>query len=136
MAEVLGFNHLSLSVTDLGASRQWYQQVLGLDLVAEMERDTFSRARLRSPNGAVTLTLTCHVQRESESFSERRPGLDHLAFSVGSVEDVAILKDRFTSLGVRHSEVSSRSSGTAAITLRDPDNIQLEVFGSSPEIDS
>ncbi len=37
MTEVLGYHHLSLSVTDLGKSTEWYQQVLGLD-VAAVER--------------------------------------------------------------------------------------------------
>lgn len=77
MTAVLGYHHLSLSVTDLGKSTEWYQQVLGLDVAAEIEG----------------------------------------------------LKDRFAQLGVDHSEVKSGSGGTAMITLRDPDNIQIEVFG-------
>lgn len=32
-------------------------------------------------------------------------------------------------LAVTHSEVKSRTTGTAMITLRDPDNVQIEVFG-------
>ena len=35
----------------------------------------------------------------------------------------------FEELGVTHSEVKSRTTGTAMITLRDPDNIQIEIFG-------
>jgi hypothetical protein len=38
------------------------------------------------------------------------------------------LKDRFARLGVDHSEVRS-ASGTEMITLRDPDNIEIGVFG-------
>lgn len=34
MTDVLGYHHLSLSVTDLGKSTEWYQQVLGLDVAA------------------------------------------------------------------------------------------------------
>ena len=39
------------------------------------------------------------------------------------------LKERFAALGARHSEVKSSHGDTALITLRDPDNIQVEVFG-------
>ena len=131
MAEILGFHHVSFSVNDLGKSTEWYQQTLGLDIDAEFDGDGFRRARLRSPGSGVTLTLTAHEQESGEAFDERRAGLDHVAFQVGGVEDVQELKRRFEELGVDHSEVKEASSGAAMITLRDPDNIQLEVFGGS-----
>ena len=129
MAEVLGYHHLSLSVTDLGKSTEWYQQVLGLEVTAEIEGDGFRRNRLRAANGWVTLTLTQHDGEAGQPFDERRPGMDHVAFQVGGVEDVQSMKERFAELGVDHSDVKTTSNGTAMVTLRDPDNIQLEVFG-------
>ena len=131
MTEVLGYHHLSLSVTDLGKSTEWYQQVLGLDVTAEIEGEGFRRTRLRAPNSGVTLTLTRHDAQSGDTFSERRAGMDHVALDVGTVDAVAELKVRFAELGVEHSEVKATKSGTAMITLRDPDNIQLEVFGGS-----
>ena len=129
MAEVLGYHHLSLSVTDLGKSTEWYQQVLGLEVTAEIEGDGFRRNRLRAPNSWVTLTLTQHDGEVGERFDERRAGMDHVAFQVGGVDDVRSMSERFAELGVDHSEVKTSSNGTAMVTLRDPDNIQLEVFG-------
>ncbi len=129
MTQVVGYHHLSLSVTDLGTSTEWYQQVLGLDLAAEIEGDGFRRNRLRDNASGVTLTLTAHEQESGETFSERRPGLDHVAFNVGGVPEVEALKRRFEEIGVTHSPVKSSTTGTALITLRDPDNIQIEVFG-------
>ena len=129
MAEVLGYHHLSLSVTDLGKSTEWYQQVLGLEVAAEIEGDGFRRNRLRAANSRVTLTLTQHDGAAGERFDERRAGMDHVAFQVGGVDDVRSMSERFAELGVDHSEVKTSSNGTAMVTLRDPDNIQLEVFG-------
>jgi glyoxylase I family protein len=129
MTAILGYHHLSLSVTDLSRSTEWYQQVLGLDVAAEIEGDGFRRTRLRAPGSGVTLTLTRHDQLSAEAFNERRPGMDHVALQVANSDEVAALKDRFAELGVDHSEVKTGSSGTAMITLRDPDNIQIEVFG-------
>ena len=134
MTEVIGYHHLSLSVTDLGKSTEWYQQVLGLDVAAEIEGDGFRRTRLRAPNSGVTLTLTQHERQSGASFDERRPGMDHVALQVAGVDDVQVLKDRFGQLGVDHSEVKASSGGTAMITLRDPDNIQIEVFGGPPDL--
>ncbi len=129
MTEVLGYHHLSLSVTDLGKSTEWYQQVLGLDVVAEIQGDGFRRNRLQAAGSGVTLTLTQHAEQSGEPFNERRAGMDHVALAVGGVDDVHALKERFTQRGVDHSDVKTSGSGTAMITLRDPDNIQLEVFG-------
>ena len=129
MTQVLGYHHLSLSVTDLAKSTEWYQQVLGLDVAAEIEGEGFRRTRLRAPESGVTLTLTRHDQQSGETFSERRPGMDHVALQVASADEVKALKDRFAELGVDHSEVKAARGGTAMITLRDPDNIQIEVFG-------
>ncbi len=129
MTDVIGYHHLSLSVSDLDKSTEWYQQVLGLDVAAEIEGEGFRRTRLRAPGSGVTLTLTRHEQQSGETFDERRPGMDHVALQVSSADEVRALKDRFAELGVNHSEVKASSGGTAMITLRDPDNIQVEVFG-------
>ena len=129
MTDVIGYHHLSLSVSDLDKSTEWYQQVLGLDVAAQIEGEGFRRTRLRAPGSGVTLTLTRHEQQSGETFDERRPGMDHVALQVSSADDVKALKDRFAELGVNHSEVKASSGGTAMITLRDPDNIQVEVFG-------
>ena len=131
MAGILGYHHVSLSVSDLGKSTEWYRQTLGLDIDAEFDGNGFRRARLRAPGSGTTLTLTAHDRASGDPFSEHRPGLDHVAFQVGGVEDVQELKSRFEELGVDHSDVKKASSGAAMITLRDPDNIQLEVFGGS-----
>lgn len=130
MTEVLGYHHLSMSVTDLAKSTAWYEQVFGLEVVAEIQGDGFRRNRLRTAGGGVTLTLTAHDRELEGPFDERRPGMDHVAFRVGGVADVEALKQRFEQLGVEHSEVKSGQGGNALITLRDPDNIQIEVFGA------
>jgi glyoxylase I family protein len=133
MADVVGFHHLSLSVSDLGRSTEWYQQVLGLEVTTpEFEGTGFRRTRLGAPGGGLTLTLTRHDQQSGAPFDERRIGMDHVAFRVGDVDVMEALEDRFRQLGVTCSGI--RTSGTtAAITLRDPDNIQVEVFGEQSE---
>ncbi len=55
-----------------------------------------------------------------------------MAFNnLGTAEAVQELKGRFEQLGVVHSDVKDSASGAAMITLRDPDDIQPEVFGGS-----
>lgn len=131
MGDIVGYHHLSLSVVDLARSARWYREVLTMDIETEFDGAGFRRARLRTPNGEVTLTLTAHEERLPGTFSEHRVGLDHIAFKVGDLEDIAALKARFEQLGVDHSDIKTSADGKAMITLRDPDNIQLEVFGGN-----
>ena len=129
MTEILGYHHVSLSVTDLGKSTEWYRATLGFEVDAQIEGTGFRRTRLRAGRSGVTLTLTSHDRQSGDRFDERRAGVDHVAFDVGGVEAVRQLERRFEQLGVDHSEVKESGGGGAMITLRDPDNIQLEVFG-------
>lgn len=126
---LLSYHHLSLSVTDLQASVEWYQRVLGLEITAQVEGPTFRRTRMRAPAGGVTLTLTCHDERSADAFDERRTGLDHVSISV---DDLAAWKARLEQHGVEHSDVKQLSDEASMVTLRDPDNIQLELLGLTP----
>jgi glyoxylase I family protein len=131
MTSIQGYHHLSLSVGDLEKSAAWYGDVLDLEVEAQIEGNGFRRTRLRAPESGVTLALTQHDAPSSGLFDERRIGMDHVAFSVGDAGAVRALKTRFERLGVEHSEVKEGASGAAVITLRDPDNIQVEVFGGA-----
>lgn len=125
-AALLSYHHLSLSVTNLEKSVEWYQQVLGLEITAQVEGAGFRRTRMRAPGGAVTLTLTCHDERSGDPFDERRTGMDHVSIHV---DDLAAWKARLEQYDVEHSDVKRLSSDASMVTLRDPDNIQLEIFG-------
>ena len=55
--------------------------------------------------------------------------MDHLALQVGGVEDVQELKRRFEEVGREPFGGKGLGIGAAKITLRDPDDIQLDLFG-------
>lgn len=129
MATIVGYHHLSLSVTDLERSTRWYQDALGLELVAEVTGKGFRRNRMRSPDSMTILTLTQHDSEANAPFDEHHPGLDHVALALRNADEVKEMKRRFEQLSITHSEVKQSDGGAAMVTLRDPDNIQLEVFG-------
>ena len=129
MTHMTGYHHVSLSVTDRDRSTRWYVDVLGFSIDEKIHGTGFRRVRLMRPGMDAFLTLTAHESGSPDSFSELRPGLDHVAFRVPSGADVDAYKRRFEEHGVDHSEIKPTRSGDGAmITLRDPDNIQLEVF--------
>ncbi len=127
MPTISGYHHLNLTVTDLTRSVNWYCDVLGFDRMREFQGQGFTRAFVRHPDSQMYLGFTCHGAKGSaDAFSEFRTGMDHMAFTVPGSTDVDHWKRRFAELEVDHSEV--KASAGALITLRDPDNIQLEIY--------
>ncbi len=131
MPTLAGYSHLSLTVTDLDKSTEWYREVLGFSLDSEVQGDGFRRNRLRHPDAGITLTLTAHDAGTADRFDERRTGMDHVSFAVPSMDDLLGFQERFSERGVEQSDVKPTASGAGGIiTFRDPDNIQLEVFAA------
>ena len=131
MPTLVGYSHLSLSVTDLDRSTDWYCDILGFEVVAQVEGDGFLRHRLRQPDAGITVTLTAHEAGSGDAFDERRTGMDHVSFVVASIDDIHAFKNCFEERGVEHSDVKPSAGGAGGmITFRDPDNIQLEGFAA------
>ena len=131
MPTIAGYSHLSLTVSDLDKSTEWYRDLLGFSLDSHVEGDGFRRNRLRHPDARITLTLTEHEAGSGDQFDERRTGMDHVSFAVPTMEDLLGFKERFEEQGVDHSEIKASASGAGGmLTFRDPDNIQLEVFAA------
>jgi glyoxylase I family protein len=130
MPSITGFHHASFTVSDREKSVIWYQEVLGFERHSEVEAKTFRRTRMRHPDSGITVTLTQHEGGSGGQFDERRIGLDHLALAVRDLDDLKAWKRRFEERGVDHSEIKETGPGASMITLRDPDNIQLEVFST------
>lgn len=130
MPSITGFHHASFTVTDRHRSVEWYQDVLGFEVDSEVKGATFARTRMRHPECGITITLTQHDQGAGGRFDECRPGLDHLSLSVPDVDDLKAWKQRFEEHGVDHSDIKQTGPGGSMITLRDPDNIQLEIFAA------
>jgi glyoxylase I family protein len=130
MPSITGFHHASFTVSDREKSVVWYQEVLGFERQSEVEGKTFRRTRMRHPDSGITVTLTQHEHGQGGRFDERHIGLDHLALAVPDLDDLKAWKRRFEERGVDHSEIKETGPGASMITLRDPDNIQLEVFST------
>jgi glyoxylase I family protein len=130
MPSITGFHHASFTVSDREKSVAWYQEVLGFERHSEVEANAFRRTRMRHPDSGITVTLTEHERGQAGRFDERRIGLDHLALAVPDLDDLKAWKRRFEERGVDHSEIHETGPGASMITLRDPDNIQLEVFST------
>jgi glyoxylase I family protein len=121
--------HVALTVSDLDRSVEWYTALFGEPPAhrGELLRDTphhYALAVWRVPN----LGLHHHLGRSEDlSFSERRPGLDHLAFDCDSVDELRSWADHLDRLGIERGDILEEPYGYG-LAFRDPDNIALEFF--------
>lgn len=132
MGQLTGVHHFALTVTDLARSTPWYQRVLGLSVLREVEVAGVSFVTLRSESDALFLTLYQHPANRREHFDETRTGLDHISFAVASRAELKEWSRRLSDNGVDHSPVAEDPFG-AVLVFRDPDNIQLELVAPAPD---
>lgn len=125
---VVGLHHAGISVTDLAASEDWYGRVFGLRRIREVKLPGVTKVVLSADGRQPLLSLNLHDANFGEDFVESRTGLDHFAFLVGGPDELPWWQARFDEMGVEHSGIKESPFG-GLIVLRDPDNIQLEVFG-------
>lgn len=128
---IMGFGHVDLTVTDVDRSVAWWDDVMGFKLVSTRERPDFKLCTVIHTSGFF-IGLMQHTSGTRDSFDERAVGLDHLALRVPDRAALEAWAKRLDDLGVENSGVQDESAGPL-IVLRDPDNIQLELWVFEPE---
>jgi glyoxylase I family protein len=117
-------HHFAFRVTSLGRSIEFYQDICGFQVVAELPEVVILS------NGALILGLRGQQHAESDDrFDEFRVGLDHISFAAGSrdeLERAVQILDRYS---VPHGPIEDQGPdlGLYILAFRDPDNIQLEL---------
>ena len=127
MPGIEGVNHITLTVTDVERSRQWYESVLGFRTLNVLEIGGYRMVVLGDPRSGTVLALDRQAGAEGGPFDETRTGLDHLSFAVRDTDELRAWRAHLEQLGVPHSPMSEDPFGLVLV-FRDPDNIQLELF--------
>lgn len=137
MPALTGVHHVALTVTDVERSVPWYERVLGFTTIGREDEGEVGLRKvfLRGPGFGLTLTLVQHPAGGGTLFDERRPGLDHLTFTVPSTDSLREWTDRLTEHGVTFSPIAQEPTapGSMVIALRDPDGIQLVLWAEKQE---
>jgi lactoylglutathione lyase len=120
--------HIGLNVSRLDRSIDFYRAVFGYDLV-QRSADGARPFAFLGHDGAVVLTLW---QQSEGAFTADRPGLHHLSFQVGSVDEVRDAERRVRATGARihHDGIVAHAEGadSGGLFFEDPDGIRLEIF--------
>jgi lactoylglutathione lyase len=124
LATTFATGHVGLNVADLDRSIDFYVSVFGWEVKGRGDGYAFLGDEER-----LVLTLW---QQSSGSFTTASPGLHHLSFEVGSIDEVRAAEERVRAGGLRlyHDGVVPHSEGASSggIFFEDPDGIRLEIF--------
>lgn len=119
--------HVGLNVTDISRSRTFYQRVFGLAVMAEGDQP--GHFAFLGRDGSVMITLW---QQSEGTFPVQAPGLHHLSFQVGSMDEVRAAEKVLRELGTEITYDGAVAHGEGApsggIFFTDPDGIRLEIY--------
>ena len=126
-AELVSFHHVALSVRNRDESAAWYAEVLGFTEFFREESPHRKTCVMAFPGGGYSVGIVEHVDGGREHFDPRARGLDHLAFTVASRDELDGWAKHLTAAGVEHSDPIEIAPG-AILNFKDPDGISLALF--------
>lgn len=128
---IRGIHHVAVTVSDAGKSAEWYSNVLGFTVIADFEEAGGQRRKvvMTSPALSTRIGFVEHRGATAGVFDERVPGLDHISFSF-ELSQLDALLATLDAHGVTYSPSapSVMNPDARVVVLRDPDNIQLEIY--------
>lgn len=127
---LVGFHHVTLRVTDLDRSREFYSALPGFSLDQDFPDLGKLRYRIGQTRTRLVLCVRLPGTPSEDRFDEHRIGLDHIALGVtGGREALEELEATLRRVGAVTEGVHlDRAGNQAMITFRDPDNVQWEFF--------
>jgi len=127
MIPVQRLNHAVLYVRDAARSADFYRSTLGFETVTELPGAAFLRAAGSSNHHDLGLFS---VGPSAPSPEPGRVGLYHLAWQVGSIEDLRTARDTLRAVGAYVGE--SDHGATKSIYGHDPDGNEFEIMWLVP----
>ncbi len=120
-------HHVTITVTNLERSVEFYSKVLGFEQVADLG------TTIGMHNGAFMLLVGLPpdpgLAIEDDRFNENRVGLDHISFLVDGREAMQKAAGTLDEMGVSRGAIRDlgKGFGMYVMAFRDPDNVQLEL---------
>jgi catechol-2,3-dioxygenase len=125
-------NHAVLFVADLEASLAFYRDVLGFELVSREHALNAAFLRAAGSDNHHDLGLF-GIRAAAPVPPGRRPGLYHLAWQVGTIDDLAAMRESLATKGALTGE--SSHGATKSLYGRDPDGNEFEIVWVLPRAD-
>src|SRR5438105_15845862 len=128
MTKTLGINHAVLFISELDRSVAFYQQALGFDVIVRRgDRAAFLRAPGSDNHHDLGLFA---MGAQAPKPGEGSVGLYHLAWEIGSIEELAQAALALSEMGAL---VGMSDHGVSkSLYAKDPDGIEFEVMWRVP----
>jgi catechol-2,3-dioxygenase len=114
---ITGVSHLELYVSDVAASRDWYESAVGLEVLRTAAGD---RVIMKSPNSEFRLILC--PDRAGDAHGE----FGHVAFAVQSMDVLESWAKHLDDVGMPYKGIKENPNGHT-IDLIDPDGYDVEL---------
>ncbi|RTZ18122.1 VOC family protein [Vibrio aquaticus] len=124
---LLAIHHVAIICSDYAASKRFYTEILGLEILAEnyrAERDSY-KLDLALPDGS-QIELFSFPNPPNRPSRPEAQGLRHLAFNVKSVEEYAQYLER-SGVAVEPIRIDE-FTGKPFTFFQDPDGLPLELY--------
>ncbi|GGB35405.1 glyoxalase [Flexivirga endophytica] len=127
---------MRLTVTDIGRSKAFYDQVFGwpvaIDASDQVDEPGVRTSQEKFYGGTIYQTPqgTLFGLRPvgADGFDPGRTGLDHVSFLVESRTDLQTAADALDGAGIEHGQVRDLpDAGLSILSFQDPDNINIEL---------
>ncbi len=131
-----GFAHVRLTVTDIGRSKKFYDELFGwptaIDASAQAAEPGVKDSAEQFYGGVVYQTPqgTLFGLRPvgDSAFDSTRTGLDHVSFAVSARSDLEAACEALAAAGITHGEIIDLDdAGIAILSIQDPDDINIEL---------
>lgn len=126
---ITGLHHVLLTVSDLDRSVGFYRDVLGLQIFKQVPDDGVAGSKVifTLPDGTF-FAVVHHPDGDFSPFDEKRIGADHVSFNVSAAE-LGAWEERLREAGLTVAPPAPSASGEMLLVFRDPDGIQLQIYG-------
>jgi len=123
--ETLGPHHITLRSNNLSASKDFYTNTLGFEIILEVDNLFIVSA----PNIAIAVRGPDENTVSQDTFDPFRVGLDHFAFAVGESFDFDgfyefLIEKKIWCVAPQIDELLNKKY----VALKDPDGIKLEFY--------
>jgi catechol-2,3-dioxygenase len=126
MPNTVGIGHITLTVTDIKKSQDFYNKVFGSQTVLE-DKDQYGQFAL-SVGTSMMVGLRLHDSTsDNDVFDPFRVGLDHYGVHVESTDELEKWKSHLDECGAEHSGIVESPFGHH-LNAKDPDKIAIEFF--------
>ena len=124
MVTTTGVHHITLIVRDLKKSKEFYQNVCGMEVVHD-EEDVCG---LTDGMFSLWLAHSHEIIAKDDVFNSEKLGLNHWAFRVDTQEDLDEIEEALRKMEIEMEEggITDDGYGGTAIFTKDPDGMKVE----------